>query len=156
MLIGVKTSAKLSYTTDASKFANSVLWSCSTSVGCSTIESQGGGDSLYQNDYNLVKNVLGTLVAKTIRSTSSSSGSYYLISSRYYYYNSSSYFNWQLRYLNSSGTLKTSRVYDCGGTGGLIISEYVDGGLRPILVLKSGLKYSGSGTEDDPYKLSTS
>ena len=150
-------SSQTQYITDTSKFANSAPWSCSTSADCSTIESQGGGDLLYQNDYNLVKNVLGTLVAKEVGSTSSSSsGSYYLISSRYYYYNSSSYFNWQLRYLNSSGTLKNSKVYDCSGTGGLIISDYVNGDLRPILTLKSGLKYSGSGTEDDPYKLSTS
>ena len=141
------------YITDTSKFTSTAPWSCSTGESCNPVESQGGGDVLYENDYNLVKDALGTLKATEL---GSSSGSYYWIASRYYYYNEySSIYTWNGRYVFDSGSIEdNSRMY------GSINSNIEDGksnkALRPILTLKSGLKYSGSGTLSDPYKLSAS
>ena len=137
------------YITDTTKFVNPAPWTSST--GSSTVESQGGGDTLYITDYNLVNTVLGTRVATK---PNSASGSYYWMASRYYYYSSSTYYYWYGRLVNTSGTSSNSRLYDYSSSG--FDAYSVSYSLRPIVVLKSGLKYYGVGTEDYPMEISVS
>ena len=137
------------YITDTSKFTNPAPWTCSTGDSCNPIESQGGGDELYTKDYNLVKSVLGTAVA----SKPNGVNDYYWMASRYYSYSSATSYYWNDRYVSMTGDVGTFYLYyhDSWGFG----SNYVSRSLRPILTLKSGLKYTGSGTEDKPYVPST-
>ena len=136
------------YITDTSKFTNPAPWTSST--GSSTVESQGGGDTLYTTDYNLINTVLGTKVAAKPGGSSAS----YWIASRYYYYSSSSSYYWIGRYVRTSGSLYESRLYYWSSSG--FNSSIYGNALRPIVVLKSGLKYYGVGTEDYPMEISTS
>ena len=136
------------YITDTSKFTNPAPWTCSTGESCNPVERQGGGDTLYQKDYDLVNNAIGTLKATKVDGLSS----YYWIASRYYYYDSAASYKWYGRYIDSSGSLYYDYLYNCNYSSFI---EYVNyNALRPVLTLKSGLKYSGSGTAEDPYKLS--
>ena len=139
------------YITDTSKFTDSAPWKCSTGQGCNPVESQGGGDELYTKDYNLVKNVLGTTVASKPDGTES----YYWMASRYYRYSSTTYYRWGGRYVYTSGGVYGSGLcsYDSSGFNSNYESR---NSLRPILTLKSGLKYSGVGTEDYPMEISVS
>ena len=136
------------YITDTSKFTNPAPWTCSTGESCNPVESQGGGDELYQKDYDLVNNAIGTLKATQVDGTSS----HYWIASRYYYYDSTPFYFWWGRYIDSAGSLSSSNLFNFYNFS---FREYGDSyALRPVLTLKSGLKYSGSGTAEDPYKLS--
>ena len=139
------------YITDTSKFTNQEPWTCSTGESCNPVESQGGGDELYQKDYDLVNNAIGTLKATNVNGSSS----YYWIATRGYYYDSTSYYSWYGRSIASSGSLDLNDdfyTYDDSE-----FDEYsIDNALRPIVTLKSGLKYSGVGTEDYPMEISTS
>ena len=142
------------YITDISKFVNPAPWTCSTGESCNTVESQGGGDALYTKDFNLINTVLGTRVATNPGSTS---GSSYWMASRYYNYFSTTYYGWGGRYVNALG--------DDGSNYSMYYLYYYNGtsfdtdedcnSLRPIVTLKLGLKYTGSGTADDPFKPST-
>ena len=140
------------YITDKTKINPPCLpWSCSTSDGC-TVESQGGGDTLYQKDYDLVNNALKTLEASTV--TSSNSVSYW-ISSRVYIVTNGATVVWRAggRIISKDGInadILMQEVNANFGSGSR--SNY----LRPIVTLKAGLKYTGSGTKDDPLKLSVS
>ncbi len=133
------------YITDTSKFTNPAPWTCSTGGSCNPVESQGGGDELYTKDYNLVKNVLGT----TIASKPDGTAYYYWMASRYYNYSSTTNYIWNGWHVDTSGDVNyrnlyyyyRSRFYSYGDSRSL----------RPILTLKSELKYSGNGTEDKPY-----
>ena len=137
------------YITDTSKFVNPAPWTSST--GSSTVESQGGGDELYTKDYDLINTVLGTIVATE---PNSKSGSYYWMASRYYGYSSSTSYGWYGRVINSSGTYSNYSLYLYSSSS---FSTYDDcSSLRPIVVLKSGLKYSGLGTERLPMEISVS
>ena len=138
------------YITDTSKFTNPAPWTCSTGESCNPVESQGGGDELYTKDYNLVKSMLGTTVASKPDGTES----YYWMASRIYLYSSAASYGWYVRYVNLSGGVRRSNLdyYDSSS----FHSYYDSNSLRPILTLKSGLKYSGVGTEADPYVLSES
>ncbi len=133
------------YITDTSKFINPAPWTSST--GSSTVESQGGGDTLYTTDYNLINTVLGTKVAAKPGGSSAS----YWIASRYYYYSSSSSYYWIGRYVRTSGFLYESRLYYWSSSG--FNSSIYGNALRPIVVLKSGLQYEGVGTEDYPMEI---
>ena len=137
------------YITDTSKFTNPAPWTSST--GSSTVESQGGGDTLYQKDYDLINSVLGTAVATEPNGYARA----YWMASRYYIYDAASYYIWRGRNVNSSGSNGSSNdLYSYSSP-----SFYADNdsnSLRPIVVLKSGLKYEGVGTEDYPMKISAS
>ena len=138
------------YITDTSKFTNPAPWTCSTGGSCNPIESQGGGDKLYTKDYNLVKSVLGTAIASKPDGTES----YYWMASRYYYYSSAHDYYWGGRYVITSGGVSDFNLYRYIGSD---FYSYVNNySLRPILTLKSGLKYSGVGTEDYPMEISVS
>lgn len=145
------------YITDTSKFDSSTAFRCSTGEDCNPVESQGGGDGLYIKDYNLVNTVIGTRAATEVGSARTS---YYWMASRYYegYYDendpSSTYYSWSGRSVYASGTDSFNYLYYYDGS-----SFYTDSdsnSLRPIVVLKSGLKYYGVGTEDYPMEISVS
>ena len=139
------------YITDTSKFTNPAPWTCDTGdSGCSTVESQGGGDTLYQKDYNLINTVLGTSFA----AKPGGGGSDYWMASRYYFYAWSTYYRWYGRIVDASGVADNRYLYYYNDSS---FSESFDScSLRPIVVLKSGLKYEGVGTEDHPMKISVS
>ena len=135
------------YVTDTSKFKKPAPWTSST--GSSTVESQGGGDTLYTTDYNLINTVLGTRVA-TKPGPGGSSATYWM-ASRYYYYSSSARYEWYGGYVNTSGSLDNSVLYIYSSSGFRTYgSSYF---LRPIVVLKSGIQYEGVGTEDYPMEI---
>ena len=138
------------YITDTSKFTNPAPWTCRTGdSGCSTVESQGGGDTLYEKDYNLINTVLGNRLA----SKSGGGGSSYWMASRYYHYYSSSRYDWSGRAVDASrDTGNTLYFYD---SSSFYPADYSNS-LRPIVVLKSGLKYNGVGTKSNPMEISVS
>ena len=138
------------YITDTSKFTNPAPWTCSTGESCNPVESQGGGDKLYTKDYNLVKNVLGTTVASKPDGTES----YYWMASRIYRYSSAASYGWYVRYVNLSGVVRLSNLYYYDSSSFYSYNDF--NSLRPILTLKSGLKYSGIGTEAYPMEISVS
>jgi hypothetical protein len=139
------------YITDTSKFTNPAPWTCSITTVCvksekSPVESQGGGDTLYEKDYYLVKSFLGTTAAT--KPGGGTSGSWYWIASRYYLYHSETYYIWYGRDVSASDNASYSYLY------GYEDSNFSTGSnsqsLRPILTLKSGLEYEGDGTSDSP------
>ena len=143
------------YLTDTANTVDSTAttapWTCSTGGSCSTVESQGGGDTLYTNDTDLVKNAIGTLVANQ---KGLSTSYYYWLASRYYNYNSSSVWRYNGRYISDGGSIGSASLYSYYNSG------FIDGSnnnycLRPILTLKSGISYTAAlGTSDDPFVLS--
>ena len=123
-------------------------WTCSTGYSCNLVESKGGGDELYQNDTNLVKNAIGTLVAPS----KGGSANYYWLASRYYRYDSSANWYYSGRGIYASGSVNSYDLYSY--SSGFSVCN---GGsrLRPILTLKSGISYTSAlGTSDDPFVLS--
>ena len=139
------------YLTDTANTVDSTVttapWTCATYGSC-TVESQGGGDHLYANDTDLVRNALGTFVA----STKGGSASSYWLASRDYGYNSSSRWYYYGRYISSRGINSNYTLYFCSG-GFVAVSS--SSRLRPILTLKSGISYTAVlGTSDDPFVLS--
>ena len=142
-------SGQTEYITDTSKIDSTTApWTSST--GSSTTESLGGGDTLYQNDYDLIQAVLGTRVANKVGTTSAT---YYWLASRYYYCNSSTYWDFGGRSVNTYGSLNSySNLYryDSGSFRTYSYSY----ALRPIVILKSGITYTPAlGTSDDPFVL---
>ena len=139
------------YITDTSKFTNPAPWTCETGESCNPVERQGGGDTLYQKDYDLVKNAIGTLKATKVDGSSN----FYWVASRYYYYNSATDYGWHGLSIYW-GYLYTTFYFYYYESSSFRESSDENDALRPIVTLKSGLKYSGSGTEEDPYTLSVS
>lgn len=137
------------YITDTSKFTNPEPWTSST--GNSTVESQGGGDTLYQKDYDLINSVLGT---RSATKPNDSSSTFYWMASRHYGYSSSNYYYWAGRNVSVYGSDSFTLMYNYDGSSVLTFGPV--NFLRPIVVLKSGLKYDGLGTEDYPMKISVS
>ena len=135
------------YITDTSKFTNPAPWTCDTGGSCNPVESQGGGDELYTKDYNLVKSVLGTAGASKPDGTAY----YYWVASRYYDYSSATDYRWAGRYVGSVGVVFYGSLSSYSGSS--FNSNLTVGSLRPILTLKSGLKYTGVGTEDYPMEI---
>lgn len=136
------------YITDTSKITSTMApWTSNT--GSSTVESQGGGDTLYTNDYNLIKSVIGTAVANKVSATG---GSYYWLASRNYLYNSSDYWYYDARYVNLGGSLSGYSLYYSRYSKCDVCSN--NNALRPIVILKSGITYTPAiGTSDNPFVL---
>jgi hypothetical protein len=120
-------------------------FTCSTGGSCNPVESEGGGDTLYKNDYDQALTALGTLSAYRVGTTSVAS--YFVASRRYGYVSSSSYYYLYIRYINSSGSLTSAYVYYYGDA--YSFNSY----LRPIVTLKSFLTYTGEGTAESPYTI---
>ena len=144
------------YITDKSKFTNPAPWTCSSAEkNCNLPQNQGGGDTLYQKDYNLVNNVLGTLLSTIPESKEATT--YWMASRNYFYFSEDEYY-WDGRGIVDfayEGDFEiNSDLY--GFKDSSFNSQSWDDSIRPIVTLKSGLKYSGSGTKDDPLKLSAS
>ena len=136
------------YITDTSKIDNTTApWTSST--GSSTVENLGGGDTLYQDDYNLMQTVLGTRVANKV---GTSTATFYWLASRYYYYSSSAYWIFYGRKLDASGSISDYYLYYY--YRGSFNTDSADNALRPIVILKSGITYTPAlGTSDDPFVL---
>ena len=132
------------YITDTSKFATTAPWKCSTGESCNPTESQGGGDELYTKDYNLAKEVLGTSGASKIDETMKAPV-YWLASRRYVY--STTFYSWWGLVALKNDSFDGIGLY---GYNSEFLSRNGHGSIRPIVTLKSGLKYTGSGTKDDP------
>ena len=139
------------YLTDTASTVDSTSttppWTCFTGGSCNPVESRGGGDTLSQNDTNLVKNAIGTLVASP---KGGSSAVYYWLASRDYYYTSSTRWYYCGRYMNTDG-VSSSNLYSYNGGFYGSTSGYR---LRPILTLKSGIYTPATGRSDDPFVLS--
>ena len=138
------------YLTDTASTVDSTTppWKCSTGGSCNPVESKGGGDTLYQNDTNLVKNAIGTLVA----SPKGGSSDDYWLASRYYSYSSSTIWYYGGRVIGSGGSVYGSSLYNY--RSGFRVYDHSHR-LRPILTLKSGISYTPArGTSDDPFVLS--
>lgn len=133
------------YITDTSKFTNPAPWTSST--GSSTVESQGGGDTLYTTDYDLVNTVLGTRVATNPSGTAKS----YWMASRYYYYSSSTSYYWRARYVYTSGSSSNVSLYSFSSSS--FSTNSYGYALRPVLTLKQIFQVTGTGTKSDPYVL---
>ena len=136
------------YITDTTYFVNPAPWTCSTGGACTPdpddYEAYGGGDKLYQSDYDLINTVLGTRVANNPSGTATS----YWMASRYYLYASSTYYYWDGRYVNPSGSGSyDSLYYYYSSSFNTMGYGYA---LRPIVTLKSGLSYYGLGNEYYP------
>ena len=135
------------YITDTSKFTESAPWPCSTGESCNPVESQGGGDELYTKDYNLVKSVLGTAGASKPDGTPY----YYWMATRCYRYSTATSYHWGGWVVYKTGGISDYGLY--GVISSSITSRSYLSSLRPILTLKSGLKYSGVGTESYPMEI---
>ena len=141
------------YITNTSYFVNPAPWTCSTGETCSpdpdNYEAYGGGDTGYISDYNLVETVLGSRSAYKVGTTTATA---YWMASRYYTYASSTNRHmWAGRYITGTGNKNYNSFYYYDGgfkTGSYALA------LRPIVTLKSGLHYSGSGTSSNPLTLS--
>ena len=138
------------YLTDTASTVDSTSttapWTSST--GSSTVESQGGGDTLYTTDTNLVKAATGTLVATNTSGTASA----YWLASRYYYYYHSSRWLYNGRYISTSGYVYSSN--DLYGYSNGFAALANSNRLRPIVTLKSGISYTAVlGTSYDPFVL---
>ena len=137
------------YITDTSKFTNPAPWKCDTGESCNPVESQGGGAKLYTKDYDLVKSVLGTAIASKLDGTNS----YWMASRNYYYYSTTNYI-WSGRNVDTLGDGSNSYLYLYRGSSFDSFSGL--NSLRPVLTLKSGLKYTGVGTESYPMEIQES
>ena len=139
------------YLTDTASTVDSTSttppWICGTGGSCNPVESKGGGDTLYQNDKNLVKNAIGTLLA----SPKGGSTAYYWLASRYYNYNSSTYWRYEGHVISTGDYVSSSRLYSYNSG---FNSSYSCSRLRPILTLKSGIYTPALGTSYDPFVLS--
>ena len=133
------------------QFTNPPPFTSSTSDNSN--EDKGGGDTLYEQDYNDVNTVLGTRKAYKVGTTTAT---YYWMASRFYYYDYylSSDFHWSGRSVSTSGSSSKDNLYNC--YDGSFSESSNDSALRPIVTLKSGLEYSGFGTKDNPVEIITS
>ncbi len=135
------------YITDESKFTTKAPWKCATGESCNPVESQGGGDTLYRDDYNQLNTALGTRVAYKVGTSTATS---YWVASRYYYYNSNeeTFHHWRGRYIDTSNSLKNSNLYEYDTSN--FYEDSCSYAIRPIVTLKSELIYTGDGTKEAP------
>ncbi len=136
-------------------------FSCSTGESCVPEESLGGGDTLFKKDYELTKNALGTISAK--ENGGSVSVPYWMASRHYFDGSDGTPSAYEIRYIEADSDDTdynddlnvTEACYMCqnGTCENKVTSGY---SIRPIVVLKSGLKYSGLGTKESPMEISAS
>ena len=126
-------------------------WTTDTSSSTSTSdEAKGGGDTGYQNDFDLVKSALRKVNANKIGTTNASN---YWLASRYFDYSSSTIWYFSVRGVRTDGGMYYNGLYSYLN-GNFYSSSNNSFAVRPIITLKSGLTPSGSGTSSNPYKLS--
>ena len=138
------------FITDTTYFTTiSAPWKSTTES--SQYESFGGGCENY-DDYNLIKEVLGTTVAYEY---GTSSPIVYLYGSRSYSVFSSSYssgWNFYTKYIYTDGTYYNNTLYY--NSGGRYSSTTASGRIRPIVILRNDIDFTPSlGTLDAPFVL---
>ena len=134
------------YITDTSKIDSTTApWTSATKDNLN--EKLGGGDILYQNDYNLMQTVLGTNLSYNVKTNESVS---YWLASRYYNYFSPNSYYYGRRINN--GTLSFYSLLILKNNA---FSTFLgNSNIRPIVVLNSKINYSSaSGIKDDPFIL---
>ena len=140
------------YITDTSKLdALSAPWKCNTGGSCdpAPVESQGGGDNLDTTDHHLVNTVLGTRVAYKVGTSTLTD---YWVASRSYSYGNYTSFVWDADYMSSKLAVSgLSTIYE--RQAGNFHSRRFSYSLRPIVTLKSGLHYYGSGIREYPMEI---
>ena len=104
---------------------------------------------MYQNDYDLIQNVLGTRVALNVNTKEAS---IYWLASRYYIYTSSINFRYYGCHIFKDGAWGGNDLYGfSGGSFNPYSNKYT---IRPIIILKSGISYTRAiGTMNDPFIL---
>ena len=134
-------------------------WTCRTGQSCNPVENLGGGDSLFGNDVNLLKQAgVQTLITTTPNSTETA---YYYIAGRLYNYQTDGNFSFDFVQVNvnESGVFnpdipvvqKHATAYWINS--GLTTYDY-NLHIRPIVTLKSGITPTGGdGTAASPYTL---
>ena len=136
------------YIEDDSKFTHPAPWTCSTGSSCNSVESQGGGDTLYQTDYNLVNDVYGSLVGR--KATNNTVVRYWMASRNYYYADASNYY-YMGRIIYTDGSIRPTdhyRAIHLYYAGGLTPNDRsIDCALRPIVTLKANLKIKDDGND---------
>ena len=113
------------------------------------------GDTLYVNDYQLVNNVYKTEPSqysynglKAYKVNDITSASNYWIASRYYKYSNPN-FDFNVRYINNSGTLSFNTLQ----SNTISFGRY-SRAIRPIITLRSDIRIlDGEGTKSIPYNL---
>ena len=137
------------YIEDTSMFTETAPWTCSTGGSCdpAPVESQGGGDNLYERDYNQAQSVLKTAAAYEVNTSTLTS---YWMASRYYYY-SSSYRYWDGRIVNASGSTSNNFLYYYNSSQ--FIEHSYSYALRPVVTLSSELSYEGVGIKEAPMRI---
>ncbi len=137
--------------TNDSYFKAPAPWSCSTGQTCSPdpddYEKDGGGDTLYNADLNILDSIIGTRNAKRPSGVQVS----YWISGRYFSHYSNTRHYWIGRYMLTSGSLGSNHL--TGFNNGTLTKASRSFAIRPIVTLKAGLDYSGEGTESNPWKI---
>ena len=141
------------YITDTQYFVNPAPWKCNTngaSGNCDPdpddYEAYGGGDILYQADYNLVNTVFGTRQGFN----KSGANSNYWQASRLYSYSNDNSFSFHYRWINGNSNY-SSGIYSYNGSRFVYGSQSLS--LRPIVTLSSELSYLGIGSKDYPMEI---
>ena len=148
------------YITDTSKVQMSgTAPFASNEANLSENEPKGGGDILYKDDINLLKNVFDSLCTDNNADLQQ-----YWVASRNYYTTGKIDFSYKGRAVYKYGCSDLSSSYSqellgssrstCGtSTCGSLVSSSRGARIRPIVILKSGLEATGSGTSESPWIL---
>ena len=138
------------YISDTSYYVTPAPWTCSTGGTCTPdpddYEEYGGGDTLYQADYNLINTVLGTRIATDPNGTNTT----YWMASRLYNYSSIAY-QWNARNVDTTGSNGGSALYY--NRSNSFNTRNFHYALRPIVTLGSSLSYDGAGTKEYPMEI---
>ena len=144
------------YITSDTYFTVTAPWKCSTGENCSpdpdNYEAYGGGDSnLYLTDFNLVRNVLGSVSAKKTNGYTSR----YWMSSRYYYYEDTYTHIWRVYIIDSNTTFVMGDIWWRKNGSSSMSGVGLSYPIRPIVILASGLTYRGTGIKEYPMEIIT-
>ncbi len=111
-------------------------------------EAQGGGDTLYETDTDLVRAACGnTLIAKESGALLNRE---YWLASRFFEYYDSDNWSFEARNVDRNGDVKVGMYYWPNNSFNVRGMSY----LRPIVTLKAGIQASsGDGTKSNPWKV---
>lgn len=120
-----------------------------TSTNDNINEKDGGGDTLYERDYNLIKEILGSTKALSYDNKESS----YWLSSRYYKYEEGNY-SFNGRVIDKEGEIKERELITYDKEIG-VNNQLSGNSIRPILILKRNIEIiKGDGkSKETAYEL---
>ena len=133
-----------------------LLWYSSTDGECGSYqkdpdcyEPSGGGDILYEKDFNLIQSVLKNTVAKMVDTNTNTA---YWLASRHFNGNKESTTrSFIARFISTDGSLATTALYYYSADQGSFISRSDNIAIRPIVRLKADLYcVSGNGNSSSP------